>query len=253
MREKILEYIRKKYGIQPDWPFPTAPEYPVVRHEDNRKWFVIFMDVERDRLGLPGKDRVPIMNVRPEDPFFVDFLAQQPGYCRAYHMNKNHWITVLLDGSVPFEELCLRIDESYAVTASKRKRQKIREPKEWIIPANPKYYDVEGEFDRHEEIEWKQGAGIRTGDTVFMYVAAPISAVLYKCRVTETDIPFAFQNEHLKMTALMRIRLERRYGKTDFTFERLKNEFGIFAVRGPRGVTHSLSAALNGADETAEA
>ena len=44
-------------------------------------------------------------------------------------------------------------------------------------------------FDASDEIDWKQGAGIIKGDTVYMYVGAPVSAILYKCKVTEVDIP----------------------------------------------------------------
>ncbi len=244
MREKLFEYIRTKFGLLPDYPFPSAPDYPVVRHGDSRKWFVLFMDVERSRLGLSGEGRADIMNVKLEDPFFVDFLAQQPGYFYGYHISKGRWVSVLLDGTVPFEELCLRIDESYAVTASKRTRQKFREPKEWIVPANPKYYDVEHMFDREDRARWKQGAGIRKGDTVFLYVAAPVSAILFQCRVTETDIPFEFRSRNVSMKALMELKLEARYAPGQFPFQRLKEEFGIIAVRGPRGVPHGLSAAL---------
>jgi hypothetical protein len=89
-------------------------------------------------------------------------------------------------------------------TASAKKKQKIRPPKEWIIPANPKYYDIVHAFDDTDEITWKQGAGIKTGDTVFMYVGAPVSAILYKCEVTETDIPYKYQDENLTIKALMK-------------------------------------------------
>ena len=71
-------------------------------------------------------------------------------------------------------------------------RLMIRPPKEWLIPSNPKYYDIIHAFDDTDEIDWKQGAGIKTGDTVFMYVGSPVSAVLYKCKVTETDIPYSY-------------------------------------------------------------
>ena len=77
-----------------------------------------------------------------------------------------------------------------------------------------------------------------------MYVAAPVSAILYKCKVTETNIPCDYRDEKLTITALMKIRLLKRYNTERFTFETLKNEYGIFAVRGPRGVPHSLSEAL---------
>ncbi|HCT92607.1 MAG TPA: MmcQ protein, partial [Lachnospiraceae bacterium] len=127
---------------------------------------------------------------------------------------------------------------------SAKKKKKIRPPKEWLIPANPKYYDIEHAFDDAEEIDWKQGNGIKTGDTVFMYAAAPVSAILYKCKVTETDIPYTYADQNLSITALMKIKLLKRYKPDRFTFETLKKEYGIYAVRGPRGIPNSLSAAL---------
>ena len=102
-------------------------------------------------------------------------------------------------------------------------------------------------FDDTDEIDWKQGTGIQKGDTVYLYVGAPVSAVLYKCLVIETDIPYEYQNKNLTITALMKIRLEQKYQPDRFTFERLKKEFGIYAVRGPRGITDSLRSALSDA------
>ena len=77
-----------------------------------------------------------------------------------------------------------------------------------------------------------------------MYVAAPVSAVLYKCKVLETDIPYEHENKYISIKALMKIRLQKCYAPDRFTFEVLKEEYGIFAVRGPRGIPNSLSAAL---------
>ena len=77
-----------------------------------------------------------------------------------------------------------------------------------------------------------------------MYVGAPVSAILFKCKVTETDIPYQYQDKNLTIMALMKIRLQKRYKPDKFTFERLKSEYGIFAVRGPRGIPNSLSEAL---------
>jgi len=116
--------------------------------------------------------------------------------------------------------------------------------KEWIVPANPKYYDIVHAFDDTDEIDWKQGAGIKTGDTVFMYVASPVSAILYKCKVTETDIPYKYADENLTIMALMKIKLLKRYKPEKFTFDVLKEEYGIYAIRGPRGIPNSLSEAL---------
>lgn len=130
------------------------------------------------------------------------------------------------------------------MTASKQKKQKMRPPKEWIIPANPDYYDIIHAFDDTQEIEWKQGRGIKAGDTVFLYVGAPVSAILYKCRVMETDIPYHYSDENLTITAVMKIKLQKRYKPSQFTFEKLKEKYRIYAVRGPRGIPDSLSEAL---------
>jgi len=77
-----------------------------------------------------------------------------------------------------------------------------------------------------------------------MYVAAPVSAVLYKCKVMETDIPYEHENKYITIRALMKIKLQKRYAPDRFTFGVLKEEYGIFAVRGPRGIPNSLSTAL---------
>ena len=244
VREKVYQYVKKKYGNEPEYLWLRFPDYAVFRHEDNRKWYGLIMDVPRKNLGLPGEGRVDILNVKLDDLLLADMLVQREGYLRGYHLNRGNWISILLDGTVPEEEIEDMIDLSYRVTASSRKKQKIRPPKEWVVPANPKYYDIVHAFDQQEEIDWKHGAGIRTGDTVFMYVAAPVSAILYECVVTETDIPFTYADKNLSMTALMKIRLKRRYSPDQFTFERLNNEYGIFAVRGPRGIPNGLSSAL---------
>lgn len=243
-RDRLFEYIKTKYKAAPEYLWRRYPEYAVFRHADNRKWFGLVMNVRRDKLGQEGDGITDILNIKLSDPFLADLLVQQPGYLRGYHIARGNWVSILLDGTVPFEEICRWLDESYVATASVQKKQKLRPPKEWIIPANPKYYDIEQAFRDADEIDWKQGAGIRKGDTVFVYVAAPVSAILCQCRVTETDIPFRYNDGNVRMKALMKIRLLKRYPKDLFTFAVLNDEFGIYAVRGPRSVPHSLSEAL---------
>ena len=245
MRQKIIDYIKKKYKSAPEYLWKKYPDYAVFRHEDNNKWFALQAPVPKDKLGLEGNEIVEVINVKVDDMFFRDMLIRQDGILPAYHMNKQHWVTVILDGTVSEEQVCSLIDSSYMATASAKKKEKIRPPKEWIIPANPKYYDIEHAFDDENEIDWKQGAGIKAGDTVFMYVAAPVSAILYKCKVIETDIPYKYSDENLTIKALMKIKLLKRYKLDRFTFDVLKDEYGIYAIRGPRGISNSLSVALN--------
>lgn len=244
LRDEIFQYVKKKYRVTPDYPLPTAMNFPVLRHRDNRKWFAIIMDVEKEKLGISGPGRTDVINVKLADPMFAEMLTQQPGYFRGYHLNRGNWISILLDGTVPVSDICVLIDESFLVTASKQNRQKLRPAREWLVPANPKYYGIEHAFEDRDEIDWKQGKGIRTGDTVYLYAAAPVSAILYKCQVTETDIPFEYRDGNLTMTALMKVKLKKRYRKDKFTYEILKEQYGISAIRGPRGIPYSLSEAL---------
>ena len=88
MREEIFQYVKKKYKVEPDYPFSTAPTYPVLRHKDNRKWFVLIMDIPREKLGLEGSEHVDIMNVKLGDPMLVDMIVRQPGYFYGYHITR---------------------------------------------------------------------------------------------------------------------------------------------------------------------
>lgn len=119
---------------------------------------------------------------------------------------------------MPFDEICGMIDTSYLATSSKKKKKTVRPPKEWLVPANPKYHDIEHIFDESDISDWKQGAGIRTGDTVYLYVGAPISAILYKCEVLETDIPYDYSDDKITVKAVMNLKLLKRYDPSVFTF-----------------------------------
>ena len=244
MRQAVYDYIKNKYKVSPEYPWQKYGGNAVFRHADNNKWFALVMDVQGDKVGVPELDYVDVINLKVDDMFFRDMIIQEDGIMPAYHMNKLHWITVRLDGTVPEERVFDLIGMSFMATASAKKKEKLRPPKEWVIPSNPKYFDIIHAFDHADEINWKQGAGIKVGDTVFMYVGAPVSAILYKCKVTETGIPYHGNHKEINIKALMKIRLQKRYSADRFTFEVLKSEYGIYAVRGPRGIPNSLSSAL---------
>ncbi len=240
-RRTVFDHIKKRYKVIPEYPWREPNDGAVFRHADNKKWFALVMGVRADKVGLKSTEYIDVINLKVDDMFFRDIILQEEGIMPAYHMNKMHWISVRLDGTVPMDRICELIDMSFLATASAKKKQKLRPAKEWIIPANPKYFDIVHAFDEADVIHWKQGAGIKKGDTVFMYVAAPVSAVLYKCKVLETEIPYEHENKHITIKALMKIRLQKRYRPDRFTFDVLKEEYGIFAVRGPRGIPNSLS------------
>ena len=55
-------------------------------------------------------------------PLLVGSLLLSPGFLPGYHMNKKHWITVLLDGTVPKAEVFGLLDMSYDLTKPKMKK-----------------------------------------------------------------------------------------------------------------------------------
>ncbi len=244
-RSDILAFAHEHYQTSPDYPWRSLPKYAVLRHSDTKKWYAVIMEISKDRLGLPGHDLIDILNLKC-DPVLSGSLRLKPGFLPAYHMQRGNWITILLDGTVDKETIFSLLEMSYDLTAS-RKKTRAAGPagnREWLVPANPKYYDMEKAFSENEVIRWKQSSSIAVGDTVFMYVAAPVSAILYKCRAVEVDIPCSYDDGKVRMTRAMRIKLLQTYDRQRFSLKRLK-DYGVYSVRGPRSVPNSLSCELN--------
>lgn len=191
LRGNMLCYVHEKYNTEPEYLWHRFPNYAVLRHEDNCKWYGLIMDVPRESLGLCGKVRVDILNVKLADVSYADMLIHQEGYFRGYHISRGNWVSVLLDGTVAMKELQRLVDESFMVTSKKHRKIKERLAKELLILANPKYYDVLHAFDDKDEIDWKQGRGIIVGDTVFLY---DILKKLYLIRLNGDNLCYLFDN-----------------------------------------------------------
>ncbi len=114
-REEVIAYVEERYAILPDYPWARTPRYAILRHAHNRKWFAAIVDITEDKLGLEGTKVVDALNLKC-DPLLVGSLRSEAGIYPAYHMNKEHWITLLLDASIPTEKVCSLIDMSYELT-----------------------------------------------------------------------------------------------------------------------------------------
>lgn len=114
-REYILTYVKEKYGIEADYPWAKYASYAVLRHKQSRKWFGVLMKVPARKLGIDKDQELDVMNIKC-DPFLSDELRQETGFLSAYHMNKEHWLTVILSASQPVEKICRLLDLSYELT-----------------------------------------------------------------------------------------------------------------------------------------
>ena len=118
--QQVVQYIREIFDIGPDFPFEDA-QTAVFRNRRNKKWFgIIIPGLPKSRLGLESEERTNILNLKC-DPLLHYAVVDHQRIFPAYHMNKTHWITVLLDGSVPLEELAPLIHESYDLIERKRR------------------------------------------------------------------------------------------------------------------------------------
>lgn len=122
MLEQVVKYIRETYGVEPEHPWAKYPENMTFKAKENGKWFALLMPVSQRHLGLEGEEIISILNVKAESDL-ISILSGVDGYLPGYHMNKEHWLTVRLDGTVSEKEVFLRIDESFRlVTDSPTKR-----------------------------------------------------------------------------------------------------------------------------------
>lgn len=120
-RDELIEYIKDEYGVMYETPFPKDPESLVFRHKGNRKWFALLMRIDGDKLGRRETVRLDIVNVKAE-PDMVAAVVGSNGIYAAYHMNKKHWITLVLDKNASDENVKALVDMSFALTAQKKKK-----------------------------------------------------------------------------------------------------------------------------------
>ncbi|WP_294974834.1 MmcQ protein [uncultured Leuconostoc sp.] len=114
---------------------------------------------------------------------------------------------------------------------------------QWLVPANPKYFDLEKAFSENEAVAWKQTTHIKENDVVYLYVTAPISAIVYKCSVVKANISSPYQDKNISMKYVMQLHLMTTYDEHAFPLEELKKH-GVTSVRGPRHVPDDLIALL---------
>lgn len=111
---QVIQYVREKYQDELEFLWRRFSENAILRRKDNKKWYAALLVLQKKKLGLDEAGVVDIIDLRgkPDD---ISALVDGQKYFPGYHMNKKHWFTICLDGSVPVEEIYCRIDESFAL------------------------------------------------------------------------------------------------------------------------------------------
>ncbi|MBQ1476544.1 MAG: MmcQ/YjbR family DNA-binding protein [Erysipelotrichaceae bacterium] len=232
---RLAEYLKERYGEEADHPFQRLPECAVFRCPENAKWYGLIMRIEKKKVYPKEKsdEKIETLDLKVLPSKREEYL-QIKGVFLPYHMNKKNWLTVVLDETVDDETLRKMIRESRdSVVLGNRKSSSASNI--WIVPANPKYYDIERHFEERKDVIWKQGSRIQPGDIVYMYIAAPVSAIRYKCLVKKTDIPYRYKGA-VSMKKIMSMDVLEIYEEDLCPFPVLKR-LGITAIRGQRTAT----------------
>ena len=118
-KQQFLEYCLNTYGTSPDYPFDDDLETAVLRHAENRKWYALVMKVPRRKFGFESDAVVDVVNLKLPTEMFGSFGATD-GVYPAYHMNKLHWISVLLPDA-PDALVQFLVNVSFEATKAKGK------------------------------------------------------------------------------------------------------------------------------------
>ena len=119
--DKFLKHCLETFGTSADHPFNEDFETAVLRHNGNRKWYAIVMKVSRRKFGLDSDERVDVVNLKL--PFvLLGSYDPEDGVYPAYHMNKNHWVSVLLPDAKD-ELIKYLVNVSFDVTKQKIKKR----------------------------------------------------------------------------------------------------------------------------------
>ena len=118
-RQELFDWVKSEYGTLPEYQWAKFPRYAVLRNDDN-KWYAVIMDIPKNKFDIDSDEVVDVLNVKA-DMMLIDMLVGKPGYYRGYHMNKNQWMSIFLDGSVPDEAIKNLIAESYEKTSKKKR------------------------------------------------------------------------------------------------------------------------------------
>ncbi len=112
MTKKLIDYVTKKYGDEIECLWEKFPDNGIFRRKDTQKWYAAILTVKRNKFGFKSDESVEVVDLRvpAED---MEIVLSNKNVYPGYHMNKKHWISIILDGSMPLKDICRFVDNSY--------------------------------------------------------------------------------------------------------------------------------------------
>lgn len=96
-RNSIFHYVKEKYQTEPEYLWAKFPDYAVLRKRSKNKWYGIIMNIQKEKLGFADdKTWITVLNLKCPPELIGSFIDNKV-YFPAYHMNKEHWLSILLE------------------------------------------------------------------------------------------------------------------------------------------------------------
>ena len=244
--KKVIAYVKEKYDDNLEFLWDDY-EGAVFRNKDNKKWYGVVMKVKEESFATSTLKRMKIDGIVSDNPILnkkeysddeyielldihidkskskelVDYKTIFPGY----HMNKDSWITIILDKNTKLKEVYKLLNDSYLMTVKSGN---------YIVPSNISIFDVISYVEKNKKFLWyKHPKEMKVGDTVFIYVGAPYSQILYKCVVTKVNLQIYSNRD-------MELELVKKFKNNQYTYSFLK-EHNCSFIRTPRSIPESVA------------
>ena len=120
MKLRLMEYCERKFGTEPEAPWEDSPDAYTFKTAKRNKWYALFMTIPYKSLGLVAKGALDVVNIKLP-PEKVLGLIDRVHFYPAYHMNKKHWITIVLDKEVDEPLVQQLLEESYGLVEKLKK------------------------------------------------------------------------------------------------------------------------------------
>ena len=117
-RNNFTNYLQQEYICDIDYPWEKYSDYVVIRRRDNQKWFAGIFTITGHQVGLDTNEPIDVVNLKCE-PDLIPTLIRESGIYLAYHMNKQHWISVDIERYEDIEKLKMLVDMSYRLVGKK--------------------------------------------------------------------------------------------------------------------------------------
>ena len=124
--EEVIKYIKEKYNDDLEFLWDKFDDCAIWRNKSNEKWYGILMKVKRSKFFEDSEELVEVIDLR-YNKGETEKIVDNKKIFSGYHMNKNSWITIKLDGTEKTKKIFELIDNSYKLSGESKKSKEKKE------------------------------------------------------------------------------------------------------------------------------